>query len=185
MSAHRWETRRAGGDPADAASYERVTSCADCGIELTDNNRNEACDAAKPPRSVLEAFGHTAECNVWVIQLPPPNGDEVRYRFDRDRPCTCGQPDVDETDAEEFTEELDALATKIVGIVMAHASPADVALGHDAYEEITDVLGEIRSRAHRDGGQAALRSLASATRKILTDESLATLIAALTAPEGT
>ena len=30
---HKWVTRRAGGNPADAESYERVTFCDKCGIE--------------------------------------------------------------------------------------------------------------------------------------------------------
>lgn len=31
---HEWETQLAGGDPAEASSTERVTSCKHCGLEL-------------------------------------------------------------------------------------------------------------------------------------------------------
>lgn len=40
---HQWKTQRQGGDPAEATSYERVTSCERCGVELTDANRYEVC----------------------------------------------------------------------------------------------------------------------------------------------
>lgn len=44
---HRWTTVRAGGDPAEATSAERVTVCADCGIERTDENATKPCVESK------------------------------------------------------------------------------------------------------------------------------------------
>ena len=42
-SRHRWKTQRQGGDPASVESYERVTTCETCGVEMTDDNRDGVC----------------------------------------------------------------------------------------------------------------------------------------------
>ena len=41
---HAWKTQRRGGDPAEEGSYERVTYCQACGIELDEDNRDAECE---------------------------------------------------------------------------------------------------------------------------------------------
>lgn len=41
---HQWTTLLLGGDPTEASSAERVTFCADCGEEQTDDNRTDKCE---------------------------------------------------------------------------------------------------------------------------------------------
>lgn len=40
---HLWITKRAGGDPAEATSYEWITYCDRCGIEYSEENAMEEC----------------------------------------------------------------------------------------------------------------------------------------------
>lgn len=41
---HRWKTQRQGGDPSSVESYECVTTCEACGVEMTDENREAPCE---------------------------------------------------------------------------------------------------------------------------------------------
>lgn len=46
---HKWVSRRMGGNPSDAESYEYVCFCDVCGDELTEENRNGPCRVENEP----------------------------------------------------------------------------------------------------------------------------------------
>lgn len=46
---HVWRTQRQGGSPDMAESCELVTYCQACGVEQTDDNRDDPCPDADIP----------------------------------------------------------------------------------------------------------------------------------------